>query len=99
MSNIDDELHRALARTSPDPGLAERILGRIAAAEKPPRYTDQRWYRIAAAAVLVFSVGVAVHVDHRRAEGERARRDVMTALHIAGAKVRLAQTEVRKAMQ
>ena len=99
MMNIDDELHRALARTQPDPGLAERILGRVAAAEKPPRYAGQRWYRIAAAAVLVLSAGVAAQVEHRRAEGERARRDVMTALHIAGAKVRLAQTEVRKAMQ
>ena len=99
MMNIDDELHRALERMPPDPGLAERILGRVTAAEKPPRYAGQRWYRIAAAAVLVLSIGVAVHVDRRRAEGERARRDVMTALHIAGAKVRLAQTEVRKAMQ
>jgi hypothetical protein len=99
MMNLDDELHRALSRTQPDPGLAERILGRVAAAEKPPRFADQRWYRIAAAAVLVLSVGIAIQVDHRRASGERARRDVMTALHIAGAKVRLAQTEVRKAMQ
>ena len=99
MMNIDVELQRALARTQPDPGLAERILGRVAAAEKPPRFADQRWYRIAAAAVLVLSVAIAVRVDHRRAEGERARREVMTALHIAGAKVRLAQTEVRKAMQ
>ena len=99
MTNLDVELHRALARTRPDPGLAERVLGRLAEAEKPPRFIGQRWYRIAAAAAIVLTVGVIAQVEHRRAEGERARRDVMTALHIAGAKVRLAQNEVRKAIQ
>ena len=96
MTNLDDELRHALTRKQPDPGFAERVLDRLATTEKPQRHP---WYRLAAAAAIVLTVGVAAQVQYRRVQGERARRDVMTALHIAGAKVRLAQTEVRKAMQ
>ena len=54
--------------------------------------------RIAAAIVLTAALGgLTAHqiIEHRRnEEGERARRELMTALHIASAKMRVAQRAV-----
>ena len=98
--NIDAELHRALERTSAPDGFADRVLARLEN-ENAPRH----WHRpaastlrrIAAAVVLTVALGgLTAHqiVEHRRNEGERARRELMTALHIASAKMRVAQRAV-----
>ena len=59
-----------------------------------PRNT---WWRTAAASVTLAAIlgGYATHrvVEHRR--GERAKEQVLTAMRIAGEKVRYAQQEVR----
>ena len=55
------------------------------------------WWRAAAASVTLAAIlgGYATHevAEHRR--GERAREQVLTAMRIAGEKVRYAQQEVR----
>ena len=99
-NNIDHELQQALARTSAPDGFAMRVLARLGEPETPRQW---RWpaastlRRLAAAVVLTAALGgLTVHqiTEHRRTEGERARREVMTALHIASAKMRVAQRAV-----
>lgn len=92
--NLDDELKHALRRQAPPPGFAERVMQHIERAETPKRPT---WWRTAAASVTLAAMlgGYATHrvVEHRR--GERAKEQVLTAMRIAGEKVRYAQQEVR----
>jgi hypothetical protein len=92
--NFDDELHRAFARKSAPDGLAGHVLSRLEA----PRHRTSPLRRIAAAIILTAALGgLTAHqmVEHRRIEeGERARRELMTALHIASAKMRAAQRAV-----
>jgi hypothetical protein len=102
---LDEDLREVLSRRQAPDGFAERVMVRIAA-EQHPAGRASGWrgssflQRIAAVAILTSILGgVAVHeVNARRhaAEGERARREVMTALHIASAKVRAAQREIRQ---
>lgn len=98
--NIDAELHRALERTSAPEGFADRVLARLDKKETPRRLHwpgGSTLRRIAAAVVLTAALGgLTAHqiVEHRRTEGERARRELMTALHIASAKMRVAQRAV-----
>ena len=95
--NFDDEVSRALARKSAPDGFADRVLSRL---DKPAasRTSTSTLRRIAAAIVLTAALGgLTAHqiIEHRRIEeGERARRELMTALHIASAKMRAAQRAV-----
>ena len=85
--NIDDELRHALRRESPPEGFRDRVMHRIAAA--PPKRTHHRW-RVAAAVMLLTTgtiAGITAHRIERQREGERAREQVLLALHIAGKKV------------
>ena len=98
--NLDHELHRVLERTSAPEGFADRVLARLE--QKPQRqrhrFTASTLRRIAAAVILTAGLGgLTAHqiIEHRRnEEGERARRQLMTALHIASAKMRVAQRAV-----
>jgi hypothetical protein len=99
---IDETLQRALARTRAPEGFADRVLARI---DAPQRQTQSHWLsasalrRIAAAILFTAALGgLTAHqiAEHRRAEGELARREVMTALHIASAKLRVAQRAVAR---
>jgi hypothetical protein len=104
--NLEQELSRLLVRRQPRAGFADRVLARIEESEssavRPAPRSSRAWVAIrrAAAAVVLVAVlgGVAVHEigeRRRRAEGERARQQVLVALHIASAKVRVAQQEIR----
>jgi len=97
--NLDHELHRVLERTSAPEGFADRVLARLEQGQQPKRhrFTASTLRRIAAAVILTAALGgLTAHqiVEHRRTEGERARRELMTALHIASAKMRVAQRAV-----
>jgi hypothetical protein len=92
--NFEDDLTRAFERKSAPDGFADRVLSRLEA----PRHRTPMFRRIAAAIVLTAALGgLTAHqiIEHRRnEEGERARRQLMTALHIASAKMRVAQRAV-----
>ena len=97
--NLEDDLKRALRRQSPPAGFAGRVMQRI---EQESTETERRtrrpvWWRAAAASVTLAAIlgGYATHrvVEHRR--GEHAKEQVLTAMRIAGEKVRYAQQEVR----
>jgi hypothetical protein len=93
--NFEDDLTRALARKSAPDGFADRVLSRI---ETPRHRNFSMLRRIAAAIVITAALGgLTAHqiIEHRRnEEGQRARRQLMTALHIASAKMRVAQRAV-----
>ena len=93
--NFEDDLTRAFERKSAPDGFADRVLSRL----ETPRHTSASMLRrIAAAIVLTAALGgLTAHqiIEHRRnEEGERARRQLMTALHIASAKMRVVQRAV-----
>jgi hypothetical protein len=96
----EQQLEEALARKHAPDGFADRVMTRL---DVPQPHRRWQWpaastlRRIAAAVILVAALGgLTAHqvAEHRRAEGELARREVMTALHIASAKMRVAQRAV-----
>jgi hypothetical protein len=93
--NFEDDLTRALARKPAPDGFADRVLSRLAT---PRHRTSTTLRRIAAAIVITAALGgLTAHqiIEHRRnEEGQRARRQLMTALHIASTKMRVAQRAV-----
>lgn len=93
--NLENDLKRALRRESPPAGFAGRVLQRIEAEKAPKRPI---WWRAAAASVTLGLLlgGYATHrvVEHRK--GEAAKEQVLTAMRIAGEKVRYAQQEARQ---
>jgi hypothetical protein len=98
MHNLEDDLKRALARQSAPDGFAGRVMQRIVgageAAAAPPRRLGT-WRAIAAGLLLTaVAGGWAAQKAIERREGERARAEVLVALHIASSKVRTAQQHV-----
>ncbi len=97
--NLENDLKRALRRQAPAPGFAGRVMQRIQQEERDHERLGRRpvWWRAAAASVTLAAIlgGYATHrvVENRR--GERAKEQVLTAMRIAGEKVRYAQQEVR----
>ena len=94
--HLERDLERILRRESPPAGFADRVLERI---ERDGRQRRPVWWRAAAASVALMAViaGWSGHrmAERRRAEGERAREEVLLALRIASEKVAYAQNEVR----
>lgn len=104
---LENDLKRALRRQAPAAGFAGRVMKRLADDEVPrsdsgsprnPRNSNHPvWWRAAAASVTlaVLLGGYATHRVVERQRGERAKEQVLTAMRIAGEKVRYAQQEVR----
>jgi len=92
--SLENDLKRALRRQAPAPGFAGRVMLRLEEKEKPKRHV---WWRAAAASVTLAAIlgGYATHRVVERQRGERAKEQVLTAMRIAGEKVRYAQQEVR----
>jgi len=86
--DLDRALRRALARKSPAPGFAGRVLRRIERDKTPTRR------HLSAAASLALVAILGAWGMHRHTQGERAREQVLLAMRIAGAKVHVAQEHV-----
>jgi hypothetical protein len=91
---LENDLKHALRRQAPAAGFSGRVMKRLEEAEKPKRPV---WWRAAAASVTLAALlgGYATHRVVERQRGERAKEQVLTAMRIAGEKVRYAQQEVR----
>ena len=93
MQRLDSEVPRSASGSSEF--LGENSPEELRGTPRHPR--NPVWWRAAAASVTlaVLLGGYATHrvVEHRR--GERAKEQVLTAMRIAGEKVRYAQQEVR----
>jgi len=97
MSRLEDELRQALRRREPPAGFAERVLARARQRQThyPPLF-HWRWLA-AAAALVVLAAGLYFFEERRRRlEGERAKQQVMLALHLTGSKLRLAQQRIQR---
>ena len=97
--NLDESLRHALSRQSPPDGFRDRVMHRIAST---PRRQPRAGWRVAAAIMLLTSGtigGITLHQIHRQRQGEKAREQVMLALHIAGRKVHYAREEVRETLK
>ena len=98
MTQMDDELRRALRRVDPPAGFSDRVLE--LASTKPPQAKSGGWtapLRWAVAAALVAAVGSGVWYraeERRKQEGEEAKRQVLLSLSIAGGKLRSIEMKV-----
>ena len=102
MTRLEDELRAALQREEPPIGFPDRVLAlsarrernlwaRLADAFAMPRL---RW-ATSVVAVLVTATGIGIRIqEHRRAEGEAAKRQVMLALRITSEKWQVAAKEI-----
>jgi hypothetical protein len=93
--HMEHDLERALRRERPAPGLAARVFKRMETDTSRP--VRGRGWRAVAATLMLLAMGGswAVHHEMNRRAGEHARDQALLALHIAGAKVRYAQEQVR----
>jgi hypothetical protein len=104
MTGFEDELRKALKREAPPPGFGKRVMARIperrpawrAVLESLLRTTQLKWAFAGALAVALMTFGVVRRQQEQqfRAEGERARAEVLTALRIASVKLNTARRKV-----
>jgi len=93
MTNFEDELKAALRRKEPPLGFANRVMRRI---ERPRPAFRLRWAAWAVAAGLILSAGGLRYHSYQveRAQGERAKRQLLLALEITSEKLSLVQRKV-----
>jgi hypothetical protein len=94
---LESELRQAFRQVDPPPGFADRVLRR--AVQGPARGSFGRgaMLRWATAAALVIGVSGGLWYraeEHRRAEGEEARRQVLLSLEITSARLRAVQMKI-----
>ena len=96
MERLEEELRKALQRQQPGEEFTQRVLRRAGEVRQPMPWWAGARLRWAAAAVLcVTLLSGWAYRERRRAQGEAARQQAITALQIAGAKLRLAQVKVQ----
>lgn len=110
MTPFEDELKKALARQEPSPDFAARVLAKTAAQESPALwpasagFARRRFFfsglslRFAtlAALVLLLVAGFAYRRHIQIEKGEAAKKQLLVAMHIAGAQLRQAQLRVKR---
>jgi hypothetical protein len=92
MDWLEQELKQALDRKEPSPDFAERVGRRTRGDGFRTALWPQRWLAAAAAVVMLAGAGLG----YREYQGQLARRQVMLAFRIAGAKVNYIQTQVKE---
>jgi hypothetical protein len=105
---MNDELRRALRRVEPPAGFAERVLERAARGDAPATAAHQniprvllgrplvRWATAAAVAIAVTSGGVWYRAEQRQAQGEEARRQLLSGLRIASERLQSVQLKINQ---
>jgi hypothetical protein len=103
--DLESKLRDALRPAAPRENFEERLMARIAAAQRDPvkrrgAFTPTPatwWFSAAMAATVILAVGVQHHrVDQEnREKGLEARRQVMQALRVTNDKLDLAYRAVR----
>lgn len=105
MSYLEDELRAALRREEPPTDLADRVLARLkqpsaptwrerlSVLMHPPRI---QWVAVSVmVSVLLPFAGVQYHKEMQyRAAGERAKQQLLFAVHVAGSRLHKAQRKV-----
>ena len=108
MNRLDDALREAMRREDPGPEFTRRVLERAAGARarrswwqgltswiRPPVV---RWATAGVLACALLVTGLEYRREQvERAKGEAAKQQLVLALHVAGAKLRIAQEKVLQA--
>src|SRR5262245_14878296 len=97
MNQVERDLREALRRREPPSDFADKVLARTRQSESA-RHRAPIWgWLAAAAAVVLLIVGgnTFIQEQRRRAEGERAKEQLMVALRITGSKLRDARVKIR----
>ncbi len=103
MDDFEQALKKSLRHQEPPPEFTARVLGAVARQTRPEPPSRRRWLApfglrgLAAVALIAIILGSALMYrrEEQRTEGEAARQQVMVALQIASAKMRLAQSKVQ----
>ncbi len=106
MDPLEDRLREAMGRVEPPDGFAGRVLARVAEERAKPSLLERLLsvfampkFRLVAAAVMclmvVAGVGYQREMQHR-AEGARAKDQVMLALEITARKIQVAQRGIER---
>ncbi len=96
MNELEQRLRKVLARRDAPSGFTERVLSEALDVGVAHSGRGHAW--LAAAAIVVVVAGGAV-VDaelHRRARGERAKQEVLTALRVTGSVLNTVSDEIRE---
>jgi hypothetical protein len=94
---VENALRQALRPVDPPEGFADRVLQRAAQGTARKSIGRGPMLRWATAAALVVGVSGGLWYraeEHRRAEGEAARRQVLLSLEITGARLRAVQMKI-----
>ena len=107
MSYLEDDLKTALARTEPSEDFTDRVLARVNT--PPPEPWSERfgllcrpprlqWVALCLiASILIPAAGVQYRKERQlRAEGERAKQQLVFAMRITGSKLHHVQRKVRE---
>ncbi len=106
MKRFDEELKKTLVRVDPPAGFVDRVLARVAEEENRPSWRQRlagvftaprlRWVPVAALCLAIMA-GVGYQREMaRRAEGERAKEQVLLALRITAEQIQDAKAGVSK---
>ena len=93
LEEFEAELREQLQARPAPAGFADRVMARMERKPRPAWHLAWRW----AAAAAVLAVSVAGSIEYQREQriaGERARQQVLLALHITGSTLRQVQTKV-----
>jgi hypothetical protein len=96
---VENALRQALRPVDPPEGFADRVLQRAARGTARRNFGGGPLLRWATAAALVIGVSAGLWhraEEHRRAEGEEARRQVLLSLRITGSKLRAVQMKINR---
>jgi hypothetical protein len=108
MKRLEEDLGKLFERVEPPAGFAERVMARVAAAERDKTRTGWtwlgllqtpalRWAATGALCVALTAGGISLRREQvRRERGEHAKEQLMLALRITGSKLQVAQASVRE---
>ena len=99
--NLENDLRRALRRTEPPSGFADRVISLAAPSASLPKPGATRWWQLrglvfaTAAATAVLIAGLAWQ-GHQQERSLQAQKQLITALNVTQASLQKAQQRIRR---
>lgn len=88
--SLDTQLHAVLRRKTPPAGFTEGVMAAIARGEAPRqgRLARAGWLAVAATFLVATIGGITAHQVRQQREAERAKEQLMLAMHLTSKKLR-----------